>query len=197
MRRGKQWLGAATAALAVATLAACDDPAWRDPAASRGTAEVAPEVLKVTADDLARLKPKKTARRVTEAPLPPPPDWAAGLMGRQLLALFPATAACLGNADAVRTRFIGPAAGTQIVGWAWDRAHHQAPPRILVVDQDFIIRGAGESGDKRPGVPKARPEVTSDAVGWQAITPRLTGGLDFWGLLADGRTICKVGHLGL
>lgn len=190
-------MGAATAGLALVILAACGDPAWRDPASSRGTAAVAPEVLKVTADDLARLKPKKTARQVTQAPLPPPPGWAADLMGKQLRALFPTTGECLGNADAVRTRFVGPAAGTQIAGWAWDLARHQAPPRILVVDQDFIIRGAGETGEKRPGVPKAKPEVTSDRVGWQAITPRLTGGLDFWGLLADGRTICKVGHLGL
>lgn len=178
-------------------LAACGDPAWRNPATAHGSAAVAPEVMAAAASEIGRLNPTAPARRTSRDPLPAPPEWAAPLMGKPLRLLFPTVANCLGNVDAVRTRYVGPAAGAAVVGWAWDPLHKAPPPRILLVDDDFLIQGAGVSGESRPGVPRARPEVTSDAVGWQAVTWRVAGPVYAWGLQSDGKTICKLGQLEL
>jgi hypothetical protein len=185
------------AGLALAALAACDDPAWRDPATSKGAAELTPEVADAAVASLASLKPRTKAKFTVVQSLPPLPAWSRPLIGKSLNGLFPMHAPCLGNVDAVRTRYLGVPEGAAIVGWAWDPQEKAAPARVLLVDDSYLIRGAGDTGALRPGVPKARPEVTSPNVGWQALAPRLVGPLDAWGVLADGKTVCQLGHIEL
>jgi len=179
-----------------AAIAACAPPAWRDPARSKGTAELAPQVLEAAAADRPA-RPRTPGKHVTSAPLPPPPAWAIPLIGQQLRVAFPKAGACTGNVDAIRQRYTGPAAGAELSGWAWDPAARAAPPRVVLVDDNYAIQGAGEVGLPRPRVPLVRPDVTSPNVGWEAITSRVAGPLTAWAVLADGQSICKVGVLEL
>jgi hypothetical protein len=146
---------------------------------------------------LRSLKPQRQARFTVVKPMPPLPDWGRPLVGKSMNGLFPLRAPCLGNVDALRTRYLGVPSGVTIVGWGWDPNAKAAPPRVLLVDDSYLIRGAGVTGAPRPGVPKARPEVTSPNVGWEALASRLVGPLDAWGVLADGKTVCKLGHIDL
>lgn len=178
-------------------VAGCSDPAWRDPARSRGTAELTPAVQEAVVAGLMDLKPRSKSKVTVVEPLPPLPDWSRGLIGQELNGRFPQRAPCLGNLDAVRTRYLGEPEGVTIVGWAWDPQAKAAPSRVLLVDDSLLIRGAGVSGALRPNVPKAVPEVTSPNVGWEARAARLVGPLDAWGVLADGKTVCRLGHIDL
>lgn len=187
----------ATAILLASLLAGCSDPAWRNPAASKGTAALAPAVQDAVVAGLADLKPRSKSKTTVVERLPALPDWSRALVGQSLNGLFPYRAPCLGNLDAVRARYLGQPEGVAIVGWAWDPAAKAAPPRVLLVDDSLLIRGAGVSGAARPNVPKAVPAVTSPDVGWIAHAPRLVGPLDAWGVLADGKTVCKLGHIDL
>jgi len=185
------------AGLALAALAACDDPAWRNPATSKGTAELTPEVNDAAVAGLVKLRPQNQAKFTVVKPMPPLPDWGQAVLGKSLKGLFPSRAPCIGNVDAVRTRYLGVPEGVTVVGWAWDPQTKAAPPRVLLVDDSFLIRGAGVTGALRPGVPKARPDITSPNVGWEALAPRVVGSLDAWGVLADGKTVCRLGHIAL
>jgi hypothetical protein len=185
------------AGLALAVLAGCDDPAWRNPATSKGTADLTPEVTKAAEASLAKLRPQGRAKFTVVKPMPPLPDWSRPLIGKSLNGLFPSRAPCLGNTDTIRTRYLGVPGGVTAVGWGWDPQAKAAPVRVLLVDESFLIRGAGVTGAPRPGVPKARPDVTTPNVGWEALAPRLVGPLDAWGVLADGKTVCKLGHIEL
>lgn len=185
------------AILAGPLFAGCSDPIWRNPATSRGAAALTPAVQEAVVARLADLKPRSTSKITVVQPLPSLPGWSQALIGQSLKGLFPNRAPCLGNLDAVRVRYLGEPEGVAIVGWGWDPQTKAAPPRVLLVDDSSLIRGAGVSGAPRPNVPKAVPGVTSAKVGWVAHAPRLVGPLDAWGVLADGKTVCQLGHIDL
>jgi hypothetical protein len=185
--------------LAGALLCACDDPAWRDPATAKGTAQLTPAVQAAVLAGLADLKPNARAKITLIQPLPALPDWSRPLLGQPLRGPFPNKGGkrCLGNVDAVRVRYLGEPGGVMIVGWAWDTLDKAPPARVILVDDSLLIRGAGVTGSARPGVPKALPEVTTDKVGWEALVPRQVGPLDAFGVMADGKTVCRLGHIDL
>lgn len=180
-----------------AALSACGPPSWRDPGRSHGTAVLAPEVVQAAAAEAATRKGAAHADHVTPDGMPPPPDWAAELIGKSLRTTYPNVGDCIGNTDSVKVRFGNGLGGSKVAGWGWDPATKAAPPRVVLADQDFRIEGAGESGTRRRDVPKAVPSITSETTGWEALTPLNAGPVDAWGVLADGKTICKLGHLEL
>ncbi|MFN3583504.1 hypothetical protein [Phenylobacterium sp.] len=164
----------AVAMLSLAVLAACDQPKVRDQGPT-ATASVP----------------------VAAEPLPAMPEWAAAYMGKGLRDVFPETGECVGNTDTVKTRYAGPPAGVAIIGWGWNVTEKAPVARIVVVDKEFTIIGAGETGLERPDVPKARSDVTSSTTGWRAVTTATSGGLDAYGVTNGGRGVCKLGHLDL
>jgi len=130
-------------------------------------------------------------------PLPAMPAWAEPLIGRPFAAAFAATPDCLGNVDEVINRYGGERPGAKVQGWAWD-ARSKAPfGRIVVVADDGVIVGAGESGLERADVPTARPEVGSNLTGWWALAARGEGLVEAWGVRPDGRTACRLGRIKL
>lgn len=186
-------LGAAV--LAGAALAACSQPAWRNPATSKGSSALPPDIARIAAE-AGRVRSTRTDH-LTPADLPGPPDWAAPLIGKPLRASFPQDGACMGNTDGVKLRYENGADGARVAGWGWDPARKAAVPRVVLVDPYWIIRGAGETGARRRDVPRVVSQITSETTGWEAITPLNVGGLNAYGVLADGRTICKLGHVDL
>jgi hypothetical protein len=182
---------------AAVLLAGCGQPAWRNPATAKGTSVLAPEVVQVAAAEASLRKGTAHADQVTAEGIPPPPLWAAELMGKGLRDAYPKLGDCVGNTDAVKTRFGNGLGGAKIAGWGWDPVAKAPVPRVVLADQDFRIEGAGDSGTRRRDVPKAVPSITSDTTGWEALTPLNAGPIDAWGVLADGKTVCKLGHLEL
>ena len=160
-----------TAVVTTLALSACDKPKDRHPqtpAASPAAAAKAPG-------------------------LPPLPAWSKDMIGKAKAELFPGEPKpCLGNTDNVEQKF---ADGVRIVGWGWDPAARAPIARVILVDITGLIAGAGESGLTRPDVPAAKPEVTSNTTGWAALTSRTTGPVDTFGILADGKSLCVLGHL--
>jgi hypothetical protein len=180
----------------VATVAACGQPSWRDPATSKGSAAPAPEVRAVIHSGTAA-SPKHPAKFTTTDPLPPPPDWAADLVGKAMTDAFKPTGACIGNTDGVLTRYAGDVPGLVINGWSWDPAQKAPIAHVILVNANALIAGAGDAGMTRLDVPRARPDVTSDRSGWRAMTPQTAGRLDVYGVLADGKTVCRLGSIDL
>ena len=197
MRDASTVSGVAAVVLAAGLLVACGDPAWRNPATATGTAALAPEVARVADAEAAQRRGSAHADHVTAEAMPPPPEWAAELIGKPLRVVFPAVGDCIGNTDAVKERFGGGLGGSKIAGWGWDAARKAPVARVVLADRDFRIFGAGESGARRRDVPRAVPSITSETTGWEALTPLNAGPLDAWGVLADGKTICKLGHIDL
>lgn len=181
--------------LVVTGAAACSQPKWRDPATSKGSAAVAPEVLKALGQRDAASPPTSPSRFVTTDPLPAAPAWAAPLMNQPLDRAFPKTAACLGNTDGVKVRYAGAVRGVRLAGWAWDPVRHETVQRVVIRSPDGLISGAGEGGTRRLDVPRVLPDVTSDTTGWEAVTWRYSGPVDVFGVLADGQTLCRLGHI--
>jgi hypothetical protein len=158
------------AAVAALALSACDEPKPRrpPPAAHLGVAD----------------------------PTPPAPDWARDLLGRPLAEAFPDPSGhCLGNTDAVAARYAGVPPGVKIVGWGWDTAARAVVRRVILVDIDGRIAGAGESGFPRPDVAAAVPQVTTLDSGWAAHVARTKGPLDAYGVIDGGQALCRLGHL--
>jgi hypothetical protein len=158
---------------AVAALAGCDKPKPRNPPPAEAAA---------------------TAPQAAE-PAPLAPAWSAELMGKPMRAAFPNDGTCVGNTDNVQKTYAGPPAGTQIVGWGWDDAAKAPIARVVLVDKDLVVIGAGETGLERPDVVRARPNITSNTTGWSAMTGMTKGALDTYGVLADGKSVCKLGHI--
>jgi hypothetical protein len=145
-------------------------------------------------------KPKdrtKTATPTAAEPLPAPPAWAGAYMGKGLRDLFPGDGECVGNTDAVEKRYAGASPGTAVVGWGWDVRAKAPVQRVVLVDKDFKVVGAGETGVARPDVPQARPDITSPTTGWRAVTTAVSGGIDAYGLTDGARSVCRLGHLDL
>lgn len=126
------------------------------------------------------------------APRPPQPAWAADYLGKNLRELFPKTGDCVGNTEAVETRY---ADGAAVIGWGWDNAGKAAVGRVVLVDAGYRVVGAGETGLSRPDVPAARPEVGDPNTGWRAITTTAAGSLDAYGITDGGQGACKLGHI--
>lgn len=165
---------AALALLPLVALAACDQPKVRNQG-----------------------PPAAASIPVVAEPLPATPDWAAAYLGKGLRDVFPETGECAGNTDVVKTRYAGPPAGVAIIGWGWNVAEKVAVERVVIVDKEFTIIGAGETGLPRPDVQKVRPDVTSGTTGWRAVTTATTGGVDAYGLTNGAKGVCKLGHLDL
>lgn len=132
-------------------------------------------------------------------PAPPLPAWAAPLVGRPLQEAFARApdAACVGNTEQVEARYAGARPGAKITGWGWDAVAKAPVARVLITSRDGAIAGAGEAGLPRPDVAQARPEVTSVATGWSALTTFREGEAQAWGVLADGARVCKLGRIAL
>lgn len=194
---GGGYLVRAWAILATSALCACSPPAWRDPARSHGSAELAPEVAAVAQAEAAARRGTAKADHVTNDAMPPPPAWAAELIGKALRGAYPKVGDCMGNTDSVKLRFGGGLGGSKVAGWGWGPAAKAPVARVVLADRDFRIEGAGESGVRRKDVPRAVPSITSEFTGWEALTPLNGGAVDAWGVLADGKTVCKLGHLEL
>lgn len=162
-------LGARLAIAAALALSACDQPKPRHP---------------------------PPAHNAVAEPTPPAPDWARELLNRPLTKAFPdMTGQCLGNTDAVAARYAGDPPGVKIVGWGWDPAAKTVVARVILVDLEGRIVGAGESGFPRPDVTAAMPQVTALDSGWAADVTRTKGPLDAYGVVDDGRALCRLGHL--
>lgn len=132
------------------------------------------------------------AAEPAQPPRPPQPAWATAYLGKGLRELFPKTGDCVGNTEAVETRY---ADGVAIIGWGWDNAAKTSTARIVLVDAGFRIVGAGETGMSRPDVPAAQPAITDPNTGWRAITTTATGAVDAYGITDDGQGACKLGHI--
>ena len=126
------------------------------------------------------------------APRPPQPAWAADYLGKSLRELFPKTGDCVGNTEAVETRY---ADGAAVIGWGWDNVAKAAVGRVVLVDAGYRVVGAGETGLSRPDVPSARPEVTDPNTGWRAIATTAAGAFDAYGITDGGQGACKLGHI--
>lgn len=165
---------------AVANVAACARPDWTDPETSKGSRDVPPTAA-------ARVVP------TVDTPPPPSPRWVAPLLGKPLRAVFPREGVCIGNTDGVSQRYAGQPARAMLVGWAWEVAARAPAPRIVLVDSGGLIVGGGRTGVARPDVMAAKPAVTSEATGWQALSPVLTGSVGAYGVIEGGRAVCPLG----
>jgi hypothetical protein len=166
-------LGLALSSLAVLT--ACDQPKPRPPVAGAPVAAA--------------------AAQNTEQ-MPAVPTWAVALVGKPFKEAFPgAEASCVGNTDNVDQRYQGASPGVRVVGWGWDPAAKAAVQRVVLVDADARIVGGGETGMARPDVTSARPDITSPTTGWAALTSKTSGPVDAYGIVGDGKSLCRLGHL--
>jgi hypothetical protein len=183
--------------IAVLALSACDKPKPRNPN-DQGGPLGASGATTVGGAPGAPVAAAPAAKPTTTAdPLPDLPKWAKSLMGQKLSDAFPVqVATCLGNTDLVGMRYQGAAApGTRVEGWGWDPAAKAAVARVILVGDNGQIVGAGETGLPRPDVAAARKDITSPTTGWQAYTPQGGGGLYGFGILGDGKTVCRLGHI--
>jgi hypothetical protein len=180
VRRRAMGTGLLLAAACAAGLAGCDRPDWTDPARSKG-----PHTI------LTNETP------ATPGAAPRPPAWATGLIGESLTIAFPRRGACTGNTDAVLHRYAGPPAGVEIIGWGWDGRGAARVERVLLVDPDLRIVGAGDGGRRRADVPRALPAIHDENTGWLAITLEPSTELDTYGVVDHGRTVCRLGHIAL
>ncbi|PZQ64120.1 MAG: hypothetical protein DI570_06750 [Phenylobacterium zucineum] len=128
------------------------------------------------------------------APVPAPPAWAQGLVGKTLSEAFAGSAKCMGNTDVVMKVYGGSPGGVQIHGWGWDPERKVGVARVLLVNKDFRIVGAGQGGVPRPDVQAAGAGVTIPDAGWNADAPVAAGPLDAYGVL-DEKTTCRLGHI--
>lgn len=172
---------------ALVTLSGCDKPKWQDNPPPAATA--APGAAPAAAAPTVRVIPNDPAGT------PAAPAWAADMIGKSLRALYPATGVCKGNTDIVQKRYAGAPAGVQLHGWGWDVKSNVRVARVLLVDTEMKIVGAGEGGVERTDVPQHVPEIKDANTGWNADLARVTGPIDAYGLLPDGKTVCPLGHI--
>jgi hypothetical protein len=177
------------AAAGLLALAACDQPKPRPPGPP--PAAKAPEAgapAAPAAAPPARVIPSDTG------PTPPPPTWATLVIGKTLRDAYPQTGSCKGNTDIVQKTYAGDPPGVQIHGWGWDLKAKARVQRVVLVDRDSKIVGAGESGVPRPDVNQYNADIKDPNTGWNADLPRTTGYVDGYGVL-DAKTVCPLGHI--
>lgn len=165
-----------------ALLAACQQPEWRDPAKSKH------------AQDSDQAPIVEAVVPTIQGASPGIAQWAKGLLGKSPREVFPKTGLCTGNTDLVEHKYAGPPAGSAVIGWGWDVANKTRIQKVILVDASYKIVGAGVGGLPRPDVPQGSPEVPDPQTGWRAHTSSTTGPLDAYGILADGVSICPLGH---
>lgn len=188
------------ASLVALAVAGCDERKPRGPLPPEGLPPPGPREAAAAAAPASPSTPavKLDANGATTAPLPPPPAWARPLIGQVLGAAFPKTAnACIGNTDVVTARFQGTPRGVRVLGWAWEPTAKAPVKRVLLADEAGRIVAAAETGAPRADVAAARSDITSPDTGWLADAPKTSGQVTGWAILADGRTICPLGHLNL
>jgi hypothetical protein len=172
-------LGFALVALMALTAAGCSRPSWTDPETSKASRAPPPAPIR-----------KGTVTNPEAGP--PPSEWLKPLLGRPLRELFPEISDCLGNTDGVDVRFLGGGGSIRVTGWAWDPTIKAPPARVVLSDANGRIAGGGETGRRRKDVPRAVPQIKSFTTGWNAWTDRLSGRVDAYAVLSDGRTICSI-----
>lgn len=130
----------------------------------------------------------------TAAPLPAIPAWAAPMMGKNIESAFGSSATCKGHFDNVLARYTTAPAGVVVQGWAWDTTGGKAVDRVLLTDSASVVVGAASGGVKRPDVPAALPDVTSQTTGWNGPVQASGGEVTAYALLND-TTACKISTL--
>ena len=169
----------ALAALVALAAAACSRPDWTDPETSKGARALPPPAG-------AKAIPTDSAGA------PAPPAWVAPLIGRQMRSAFPKDGVCIGNTDGIVRIYTGTPQGARIVGWAWDYARKAPAPRVVLVDAGGAIVGGGETGYARVDVPRHVPAVTSDKVGWEAVSSVSAGRVETFAVIQDGAAVCPL-----
>lgn len=178
MIRLPTFLGLGVAAAAAVTLAGCEKGKDRTPPPAEAASAAAP------------------GAPAAGPPMPALPTWAGEYMGKAIGSVYAGEVKiCLGNTDNVQQRYGGGAPGVQIVGWGWDTVAKTPIARVLLVDKDGRVAGAGETGLDRPDVPAAKPEVTSPKSGWAAYTRQTSGPIDAYGFIDGGKAICRLGRV--
>lgn len=170
------------AAAALLALSACDKPKWRDAGKPPPAPAAAPAAPK------ARVIPNVEGRT-------PPPSWANTVIGRPLRDAYPKAGICKGNTDMVQQTYSGDPAGVQIHGWGFDLGAKARIARVVLVDQEQRIVGAGEGGVQRLDVIDNIPEIKDSNTGWNADLPRTTGPVDAYGVVEGGAAVCPLGHM--
>lgn len=170
---------AAVLGMVLVALCGCSRPQW-----ARGAKAPEPPAAPVAA--------APAAAPVTA--VPGMAGWAVAMLGKNPRTLFPRNGVCRGNTDGH-----GPLEGTPgeaVFGWGWDFAAKTRVERVVLVDVNYVIVGAGEGGRARPDVPKAYPqEVHDGATGWIALTSLTKGPVDAFGVTGGGTAICPLGHV--
>lgn len=182
---GREGITAAAATCALLVLAGCARPAWTDPANSRDRR------------DLPAAPQTRRPAPILAEPLPPAPAWARGLIGRPLRSVFRRNGVCLGQTERVERLYTGRPAGLAVRGWGWDVASGRPVARVVLVDDDLRIVGAGEGGYPRPKLPRLAPAVTDPRAGWSARTGTASGTLRVYGVVAQGAQVCPLGQVEL
>lgn len=122
---------------------------------------------------------------------------AAPPIGTELASAYPLRTECWGQFDSFAERTTGPNATGEAQGWGWDVAARQPVRRVVFVDAQGLIVGAGEGGRPRPDVANKRRGVTSELTGWQGEVPLDAGPLTVWGLTAQAGSACPLGPMSL
>lgn len=131
-------------------------------------------------------------------PSPTMPPFAVGgeLVGTPLSNAFTLTDQCIGWVDSVARRFEGANPGVEIVGWGWDARNNAGFEQVVVVDSAGVISGAGQGGGSRPDVSAAVDTVTSEMVGFSALSTTTAGEVEVYGVNRATSSACRVGSIG-
>jgi hypothetical protein len=124
------------------------------------------------------------ASKIPLTPLPPLPDWAAPLLGRNT--------DCKGAFDAIYNLHPDPAKGAQANGWGWLTLSKSAPTQIVITTPAGTIVGAGTVDYDRPDVHEVLPDVTATRVGWHAVIKGGSNSLTAMALLPNNG-VCELG----
>ena len=120
--------------------------------------------------------PVTTAKQIAQ-PRPNYPAWAEPMIGRPMAQFTHGHGECKGAFDVVAANYNVKPVGSTVQGWGWDVAAKQPVQRLLFVDMDDHIVGAGNGAvNARPDVTAARPEVTSKMTGWSGVVGEIKGG---------------------
>lgn len=117
--------------------------------------------------------------------------WARPILGKSPREAFPRNGVCIGNTDGVRA---GQATRRTVYGWGWNLAAGKPVERVILVDINYRIVGAGEGRVPRADVDRGHPEYKGAPTGWMAGTNLAAGPMDAFGVV-EGGAICPLGHI--